>query len=276
MEYLTISKEVLANHHINEDGITNFKAEDSFAFEDAHVMMNPGYLTMENGWVRRHNGSLFVATLTDLGEDVNGKMFDWWFCHCEDSERYQWWHPHDHVSGTWDKSYFSVFPHERKAGHYINHRHIVEEYIGRDIQSLRIEFLDPAIIFDVSKFQENNITACLIARVHVKDVDLGMVGAGHLVHMVREVDGRSELRSRFWLGDEITYTGNSYLAPIVHFVSRFSIFRIIKAPFSFGRSLYMHCSQEMSCLRKFLPLFYQQRTKELEIFRNAMLQAHPN
>lgn len=39
---------------------------------------------MEHGYVRCADGGWYVACLTDLGEDVNGEMIDWWFRNCDD------------------------------------------------------------------------------------------------------------------------------------------------------------------------------------------------
>lgn len=50
-----------------------------------------------------------------LGQ-CSGEMFDWWFCHVDDTERYIWWHPKDHVTGTWDEEYFTIPSNERTAG----------------------------------------------------------------------------------------------------------------------------------------------------------------
>jgi hypothetical protein len=50
-----------------------------------------------------------------MGE-VTGEMLDWWFSHVQNTERYKWWHPDDHISGTWDLAYFSLPAHDRKPG----------------------------------------------------------------------------------------------------------------------------------------------------------------
>lgn len=265
-DYLARSKAVLQDHKIiNEEQLSKFTHDDSFAFEDANVMLKPGYLTVENGYVRRNDGSIFVATLTDLGE-ATGEMFDWWFCHCDNTEKYRWWHPLDHLSGTWDSSYFDIKPKDRKPGHYINHKHIVDENIGPEKQSLNIHFVDPSTVFDTTKFKESGVTACLVGRVHVYDAMLGMLAGGHLVHMVREVNGKNELRSRFWIGDSIACpdTANFLVSQFVSLVSSFSAFRILKVPYSFGLYTYTHCAQEMTCLSKFLPHYYHARRKEFE------------
>ncbi len=276
-DYIGQSVSLLQDHAIPpSEELTKFSHEDSFAFEDADVMLQPGNLEMENGWVRRNDGSMFIACSTDLGYEVNGDMFDWWFCHCDDSDKYRWWHPYDHIKGTWDPSYYAAMPFERIRGHYVDHIHIVEEKIGGEKQSLQIEFMRPSKVFDVTKFTECNVTACLVARVYVKDPLLGMIGAGHLIHMVREINGRSELRSRFWIGDEISYPEtpeNYYFAQLVQSVSSSFIFKTFKIPYDTGKNTYVPCSQEMACLAKFLPHYYKVKTEEMKEFQKKFLNA---
>ena len=274
-DYLARSVMMLRDHHIIAENLTNYRSEDSFAFEDSEILIEPGYLPLENGWVRRKDGSLFVSVLTDLGQDVNGDMFDWWFCHCDDTEKYRWWHPHDHIRATWDPSYYSSMPFERIRGHYVDHVHIVEEMIGGEKQALQIEYMRPSKVFDISKFAENNITACLVARIYLKDATLGMIGAGHMVHIVRENNGRSELRSRIWLGDDISYPEtpeNYYFAQLIQSISSSSLFRTMKVPYGMGKALHTHCAQEMACLKVFLPHYYHSRTQELQDFQRMIFQ----
>lgn len=37
-----------------------------------------------------------------------GQMVSWWFNYCEDSARYQLWHPVDHADGRWSDGYYQV------------------------------------------------------------------------------------------------------------------------------------------------------------------------
>lgn len=263
-DYVARSTQLLDRFQIEDPTQGRFNPKDGVELEDAFTLANPGYLNLEHGYVRLPNGSWYIAVLTDLGYEVNGEMFDWWFRNCDNSEKYKWWHPNDHVSCTWDPQFFAVMPHEREKGHYIDHIHIVEENIGGVKQSLQIEFVRPSRYFDVTKFSENNITACLVGRVFVRDPSLGLVAAGHLIHIVREIDGRSELRSRFWLGD-VTYpetVENIVLARIVNYIASFKLFRILKIPTSTARSLWKHCSEEMNCLKEFLPHYYRSTIEE--------------
>lgn len=269
--FLGRSRHFLESFRVNYDGCDRFSSRDALAFEDVAQLAEPGYLPLENGYVRARDGSLYVAVLTDLGKDVTGSMFDWWFTQVDNSEKYRWWHPLDHFTGTWDPSYYGAMPFERPAGHYIDHVHIVDEAIGGARQSLQIEFLRPSKYFDTSRFAEQGITACLVGRLHVHDAMLGMLAAGYLVHMVRQLpDGRSELRSRFWVGSDVLYdeTPESFFtAHFVNFISKFYLFKLVKIPFQYGRDIYKHCSEEMNCLKEFLPHYFEAAKKDHRRFQ---------
>lgn len=268
-DYFARSSLYLKSMHLDLSNLDRFRHEDSIPFSDIGYLVETRDMAMENGWVRRNDGTLYVACTTDLGHEVNGDMFDWWFCNCDNNEKYRWWHPRDHVSGTWDPPYYGAMAFERPKGHYVDHVHIVDERIGGKLQSLQIEFQRPSKYFDVSKFPEQNITAMLVGRVHVKDSLLGLVAAGHCVHMVRqEDDGRSTLKSRFWMGD-ISYPEtpeNYFVASSINFVANSYLFRWTKIPFATGAGLYRHCAEEMACLREFLPHYFKSAREEQRQF----------
>ena len=50
------------------------------------------------GICRDSRGAVLVTCITEMTE-VTPKMIDWWFgWHMPESERYQLWHPQDHIS----------------------------------------------------------------------------------------------------------------------------------------------------------------------------------
>jgi hypothetical protein len=264
-DYFARSRNYLERLEIDPTTLEQYHTDDSISFEDINLMSQPGDLAMEEGIVRRSDGTLYIAVRTDLGTEVTGDMIDWWFCNCDSTEKYKWWHPKDHISAVWDPPYYGAMSFERMKGHYVDHVHVVEENIAGMKQSLQIEFTRPSKYFDVTKFLEQGITCMMVARIHVNDESLGLVAAGHLLHMVRVVEGgRSELRSRFWLGD-ISYPEtpeNFFFASSVNWLARQYLTRLIKLPFSTGQSLYKHCKEEMACLREFLPHYYYTARKE--------------
>ncbi len=255
-DYYARSTLLLNEFKVNDPTNGEFSDEFSFNIEDAYKMLDEP--SLEHGYVRRKDGSWYIACYTELGRDINGEMIDWWFRNCDNNEKYRWWHPKNHVAGTWEPQFYAVMPHERKAGHCIDHTHIVEEIIDGKARSMQIEYTRPSKYFDVSRFEEYGVTACLVGRIYIKDSSLGMVAAGHVLHMVREHDGVSEMRSRYWLGD-IAYpetVENFVFARLVNYVSSFPLYRLIKMPTAYARGIWIHCAEEMACLREFLPHYY--------------------
>lgn len=269
-DYYARSITILDNFTIERIDIS--QTNKGLSLDDAYLLANPGYLSLEHGYTRLANGTMYIAVLTNLGQEINGKMFDWWFCNVDNKEKYRWWHPRDHIDGNWDPQYYAIMPQERSLGHYINHIHIVKEKINNIDQYLHIEFERPSKYFDITKFNEQNITACLVARIHTYDSMLGMIAIGHLIHIVRTIDdnGNSELRSRFWLGD-INYpetSDNIVFANMINNIANTYLIRYIKASSSLAYNILKHCSEEMHCLKEILPDFYKRSTTNIMINNN--------
>jgi hypothetical protein len=269
-DYYARSTHLLDNFVMDDPTQGKFNPEDALSIDEAYKLVNQGYLNLEHGYVRCEDGSWYIACLTDLGHEVNGEMFDWWYRNCDESQRFRWWHPRDHFACTYEPQFYAVMPQERQRGHYIDHIHIVEETIDGVRRTLQIEYERPSKLFDVSTFAENGITACIVGRVFDRDANLGLIAVGHLMHMVREVNGRSELRSRFWVGN-VAYpetVENIIFARTVNAVANTRLFKLLKIPTSTARALWVHSSQEMHCLREILPHFYrtcqEQREQEAQ------------
>jgi DAPG hydrolase PhiG domain len=178
-DYLSKSSYALDEFEDIKSGVS--EAEDAVDIHFAHKLLDPGYMALENGYVRRSDGIWYIACLTNLDSNITGEMFDWWFRHCDNTERYRWWHPNDHISCTWDPSFFATQPYEREFGYYIGHIHNVVEKVGGVTQTLQIEFLRPSKFFDVNQFESAGITACVVGRINVKDPLFGPIAVGYLV-----------------------------------------------------------------------------------------------
>jgi hypothetical protein len=126
-DYYARSTHLLDNFNMDDPTQGKFDPADALSIDDAYKLVNPGYLNLEHGYVRMADGTWYVACLTDLGYDVNGEMFDWWYRHCDSNEKYRWWHPNDHKRGTWDPQFYATMPQERAKAHYIDHIQIVQE-----------------------------------------------------------------------------------------------------------------------------------------------------
>jgi hypothetical protein len=105
-DYFARSILILQNIELDTSTLDKFRHEDTISYEELGYLVETRVLAMENGYERRKDGSLYVAVTMDLGHDVNGEMFDWWFCNCDNTEKYRWWHPKDHMTGTRDPPYY--------------------------------------------------------------------------------------------------------------------------------------------------------------------------
>lgn len=205
--------------------------------KDANQLLNPGYLDLETGYTRLSDGQLHVAAWTTMF-GCKGSMVEWWFGYLETTEQYKMWHPKDHVWCEWVG--------ERGGGNFIGGTHNVHEYIGGELQKLRINFRDPQEYLDTTILAESDVTAAICARVGPLDAP---IWAGHLIHLCRDTDYGCEMRSRFWLGD---------VDPPELIPDRQA--RIDMFPDSAGEGLLKHCHEEMSYLAGFLPKLHSENS----------------
>ena len=201
--------------------------------ERARELLKPGYLDLESGYTRLPDGQLHVAVWTTM-PGCKGSMVEWWFGYLRTTEQYRWWHPRDHVWCEWVG--------ERGTGRFIGGTQHVHEYIGGELQKLKISFRDPAEYLDTSGFSGAGVTAAVCARVGPLEAP---VWVGHLIHVCRDTDYGCEMRSRFWLGD----FDPPELAP-----DRGSRVRLL--PDRMGEGLLRHCHEEMTYLAGFLPALH--------------------
>ena len=232
----------------------------TFGIDEVDQLADPGYLEIESGLVRRPDGSWFMAIHTDFGKKVNGEMFDWWFQNCDDNEKYRWSHPRHNMECTWDPTYYASMPHERKRCYHIDHiQYIRKELDGVEI-SLQIEYLRPSKYFDVKQLQEKKVSAVVVGRIYNNDPNLGLVGFGYIVHLVREISnkGESECRTRIWLGDMVypETLDNFLYARCMNYIGSSPLYKSWKFSQSVAYAIYTSFSEEMNALTSFLPHYY--------------------
>lgn len=306
-DYFARSTTVLENIEIRIENEGNFKASDAVDIDHMNVLIQPGYLSLENGYVRREDGSVYVAVYLDLGYEVNGEMIDWWFGQCDNDEKIKWIHPKNNIFNTYDSPFFAAMPFERPYGHYVNHLQIRELAISTHPalvqthhtagnttttstpspntpatdpstaatttstntiapppkaqyhQTLQFEYIRASKYFDVSKFPEYGITACIVAKVYTTDPFLGSIAVGFVTYIVREVNGRSELRMRFWYGEYYYQeTPETYLyAKLMNYLTSFPVYRARVCPLSIAKAFHTHFTEEMTCLREILPTYFK-------------------
>jgi len=134
---------------------------------------------------------------------------------------------------------------------YLNNPNYVTEYVGGDLQELVITFSEPSAFFDVSRFQEANISTAICGVVGYQNSPASF---GILIHLIRETEDGCEMRSRFWLGNiEIRgLPAEGILNKIAgsKFVAKQAV------PLDLGRDMVVHCAMEMNHLASFLPDLY--------------------
>jgi len=238
-------------HHVQQALMQGIEAAElGFPVAETNQLLEPGYLPLESGYTRLSNGQIFVATLTKMA-GVSGKMIDWWFgWHYMESQRYKLWHPRAHLANRaqrmiGDDSGLS------DRDKYLANPNYVTEYIGAAVQKLVITFADPSTYFDVSCFDDANVSTAICGTVGLQN---SRVNTGILVHLIRETDDGCEMRSRFWLG-QIEFKGRSPDGILNRAASSRLVARQV-VPLELGRNMVVHCAMEMNHLAGFLADLY--------------------
>jgi hypothetical protein len=225
-------------------------SEFGFEIEHADQLVAPGYLPLENGTTTLRSGELFVAVLTKM-PNVTGAMFEWWMgWHTMEHQRYKLWHPRAHLAnGTKEMSGDDPDVSDREK--YMT-THYVTEYVGPSKQQITISFSDPAEAFaDPDAFAEKGITATVCGLVGLQRAPLKVA---RLIHQIREVEGGSEMRSRFWLGKP-QLDGVSRVSLLGWLVGSSLLAKRMAGP-DLARDMLVHCGMEMNHLASFLPALY--------------------
>jgi hypothetical protein len=225
-------------------------SELGFGIERADQLAESGYLPLENGTSSLKTGEVFVAVLTKM-PGVTGAMFEWWMgWHYMEHQRYKLWHPRAHLAnGTKEMKGDDRELTDREK--YMT-THYVTEYIGKTKQDVTITFTDPAEFFSApSVFPESGITATVCGTVGLQRAPITI---GRLIHQIREVEGGSEMRSRFWLAKP-EFRGVGKHSPLGKLIgSKFVVDRLLDQ--DLGRDMLVHCGMEMNHLASFLPSLY--------------------
>jgi len=213
----------------------------------ANDLLNPGYLPFESGYKDLADGKRLVAALTRM-PGCRAKMVHWWFSWLAGTEWYKLWHPRDHIFSDWEN---------RREGNYIGASHLVHEYLAGPsgpLFKLRINFHDPAELFDPSRYRESGVIA-VCARIG--DLE-HPVNFGRMTHFVRDTDYGCEMRSRFWLGliesrdPNVTFSDEQ-----VRTMRRSNVNEEL------ARRLHQHATEEMGYLAEILPTLYKRITQDI-------------
>mmetsp|Transcript_4266 Transcript_4266/g.7230 ORF Transcript_4266/g.7230 Transcript_4266/m.7230 type:complete len:487 (-) Transcript_4266:253-1713(-) len=276
-DYYGRSYDLLPSINTSIPSLSNQKNDNTFQIYELHKILNPNYKSLEHGFTRMSDGLWYMATKTNL-EHCTGEMVEWWFNHCDSTERFKWWHPTSNVHGEFDPTFYAVQPEDRLVGHAIGHRFTcvkkmysggmcsgdIDEYDpGEDVLQ-HIDYLHPAEFINTDELPAAGITALVVGKLSYRDHHMGEITVGHVCHVVREVMGSVSLVTRMWLG-HIDKTDLNFPSPrFVNFVGNTLLYRYMKFTYSFIKNIWIQMVQESNCLAAMLPDFYAQELIELE------------
>lgn len=254
-DYLGQSMKVLENFDNSANFIEVSDYRNFIDIKDAMKLVDPE-LTRVRGVTRGSDGTWYISSVKDLG-DVTGEMYDWWFRVCEDSEMYKWWHPRSHFVGDWDLPFYARPCGERETGYYVGHSLCVTDEVNGQKQIFTFEFERPSKHFDTTKFPECGVTACICARINRYDNCVGWIRVGHMIHLVREVNGKNEVHVNMWIGEVNKIEDESVCHPgCVNCWGNSKIVRTFAQTTANAKALSTKIEQEILCVRNFLPNYY--------------------
>lgn len=195
---------------------------------------------------RLFDGSYLVSVKTPMPE-VKAEMVKWWFTDfLQTTEHYKMWHPKDHLWMDWEN---------KELGKIIGASHLVEEYIGEDVQRLRIQFVNSLEFFSFDPNSKNLFALC--ARAGLLEEQLNI---GKMCHIVIDTENGAEMRSRFWLGHVAKRNNDNEVFSLEGFFGNMFLTRLFAINRSEAEDLKIHAQEEMKYLAEILPpLFNSQK-----------------
>ena len=207
---------------------------------EVHKLLDNEYLPVEAGFGLTKDNMYHVAASTYMYA-CTAEMIDWWFGDVHHTEQYKLWHPRDHVFSDWEG------PRENKSEYGGGH-HLVHEYIGGDLNKLKISFKSPAEYFGEDwrqRFTECGYGTAICGRTGLWDEESGHTQyVGHLIHLIKTEPDGCRMLSRFWLGHVDGLPMNVGFA-----ISEKQ-----------ARGLLKHSTEEMAILASQLPALYQEHS----------------
>lgn len=207
---------------------------------DRNKMFDTGYFDVETGYCVMEDGTGFLANKTEM-PGVTAEMFAWWFAwHALEDVRYKIWVPKDHrYARNMQPEKILNFDTPILERNWGTTHEIVED-IGFGDDRLTIKFKRP---------EEMGLDASKIGTKYCSAIQTGN-GTGDnlntvLMHMVRDIPGGIELRSRFWIGYHIVDQKPKKLLPDG-----------VEVPLIAPQKLFEHNCLEFTNLAALLPKVY--------------------
>jgi hypothetical protein len=196
---------------------------------------------------RQENGVCRVQTLTPM-PGVTPEMVRWWFAaYMSTSEHYQRWHPSAHVWMDWEN---------KTPNEIIGASHLVHEYIGAQMNKLRIQFVEPESLLGKIPALTDRVIIAAKAGLLERPIN-----ATTMCQIVNPIADGSEMRSVFWLGHVSKRRGNDNVPSIINKIANRPFIRKMMIKEKFAQDLLSHCQEEMAILAEFLPELYARKAK---------------
>lgn len=174
-----------------------------FTPEALNSLLEPGYAEHECGHCELEDGGAFISSVVPF-PNCPTEAFAWWFWwHAVEHERYMLWYPSNHISADSNRPDKLLDDSLPDVERYIGTWHRVTEFVGPVYIDAWIEFVDPKELgFDTSRFGEAGIVGHACARLWASP----KIQIGAMVHLARKTPGNNgfELRSRYWIGHDLT------------------------------------------------------------------------
>ncbi len=227
--------------------------------EDLNDLLKPGYLASEWGWCVLPNGTGYASGIVKM-PGVTDEIIDWWFAwHALEPLRYKIWWPTGHydlqINGEDRKRILDPKVGMKEKNYGVTHE--VIEDIGAGIPDrIRIRFKSPEDYgFDTSLLKNSDVKSIIAGVGFVKSTKSPFFVPeipAMMCHVVREIPGGVELRSRFWLGYDVVDKKPKKKLP-----------SFIKVPAGKPKGLAMHCAREYHNLAAILPGLYEEQKGSL-------------
>lgn len=221
------------------------------AYRDTSGVLAAGYSGFETGVHRQPNGVYRVRALTRM-PGVRAEMVEWWFAdYMQTTEHYIRWHPTAHVWMDWEN---------KVPGEIIGASHLVHEYIGEDLQKLRIQFVDPSNYLGELEDRDDRFIVC--ARVGELEEPINFTT---MCHIIRDTEFGAEMRSVFWLGHISARDGNENVFSVQGLIGNSWLARQLLVDDQLAVDLMTHAIQEMGNLGDFLPDLYAAENTDVDL-----------
>jgi len=253
-KYLSRENAPMPSEHVNIlEELEEIPTASALKRSDVNLLLEPGYLEVENGYCRLEDGTMYIAALTKM-PGVTLEMIDWWFWwHAAEGRRYQIWYPDMHYDIT---SYFrgSYADTTKTYSERLQlSTHHVNEDVGSGAEDLLIDFMHPTEFGYAANKLDPNKETIICARVGSEE--MGSWGS-EMTHFVRVTDEGVEMRSRFWIGNKIYTIDASEKVELNPILNKAFIKKILIAD-EVGPNMFHHCAQEFHNLAEVLPEIYQ-------------------